>query len=89
MEYSRVFDYIADERARIRTPHPSHLIVISKIKDAFDDVAGMAFRMDSFWIDIPKERLSKANFWLFLKLFCAFHISFNYTKKYFFYPSVW
>lgn len=37
--------------------HPSYFLVISEVQDALNDIDGMAFSIDRFRINIPKERL--------------------------------
>lgn len=52
--------------ARIILRHPLNLLVRSEIEDALNDISSIFFRIDVFWIHVPKQRWSKCD-----DLFCA------------------
>lgn len=45
---------------RVTPSKPSDIVNVPKIQNALDDVAGVLFGVDRFWVHIPKQLLPKA-----------------------------
>lgn len=59
MDDSRTFHHIPDEWFRVLLPEPANFIVVTKIKDALDDIARVFFGVNRFWVHVPKEALAE------------------------------
>lgn len=75
---------------RIKVPHPSYFLIVSKIQYSFNNVAAVFFGIDYFWVYIPKKRLAEGHYMFFVRFFSKFFHTyiisknrlFRYTKSY-------
>lgn len=55
MYNARTFKRITDFCTRVIMKHPAHLLIVAKIKNAFDDITRVLLEVNCFWVHVPKE----------------------------------